>query len=154
MIIFIAALAALVVALCLCVVVLVIALREAKRGADEAATEAYRKYAEALVQAGAEFKKKEKVLRADAIERSQAVVKGKVAEQLVPFTEAFMYNPRDARFLGAPVDFIVFEGMTEGSVDRIVFIEIKTGRSGLSKRERQIRETIDLGEVYWEELRL
>lgn len=153
MIIFIIALAVLVVALCLWGVVLAIALRKAKHRAD-IAEEGHALATLALLQAGTEFKKREKVLRADAIKRSKAVVKGNVAEQLVPFTEAFMYNPRDARFLGAPVDLIVFEGMTERFIDRIVFIEVKTGRSSLSKRERQIRDAIDLGEVYWEEIRL
>lgn len=153
MIIFIIALAVLVAALCILVVVLAIALREAKHR-EEMFKTAAEAQTQALLQAGAEFKKREKVFRADAIKRSVAVVKGKVAEQLVPFTEAFRYNPRDARFLGAPVDLIVFEGMTEGFVDRIVFIEVKTGRSSLSKRERQIRDAIDLGEVYWEEIRI
>lgn len=99
------------------------------------------------------IKQEVKRLRADAIKKSTAVVTGKVAEWLTPFRTGFDYNPRDARFLGSPVDFLVFEGLTEGDLDRVIFIEVKTGKSRLSRRERQLRDVIDAGEVYWEEIR-
>jgi len=74
-----------------------------------------------------------------------------VAEQLVPFTDDFGYNPRDARFLGSPVDLIVFEGLTEGDVTRVVFIEVKSGKyAHLSRREKQVRDAIENGEVDYE----
>jgi len=34
-------------------------------------------------------------------------------------------NPKDARFLGTPLDFIVFDGLDEGEVRRIVFVEVR-----------------------------
>jgi len=110
--------------------------------------------ADALVKASAYLKAEEKRMRADAIARSKAVVRGKVAEQFVPFTEDFDYNPRDARFLGSPLDYVVFEGLTEGELERVVFIEVKTGKSRLTRRERQLKDVIDEGLVFWEELRL
>jgi len=84
--------------------------------------------------------------RKDAIARSTSVVKGKVAEQLVPFLKDFNFNPRDCRFIGGPVDLLVFEGLTEGDLERVVLIEVKTGGSRLSKRERQIRDAVRNGE--------
>ena len=48
-------------------------------------------------------------IREDAINRSRAVTVGKVSEHIVPHLPEFTYNPRDARFLGSPVDFVVFE---------------------------------------------
>jgi len=50
----------------------------------------------------------------DAVKKSKAVVAGKVAEQIVPFLPEFKYNPKDARFIGSPIDFIVFDGLDEG----------------------------------------
>jgi predicted Holliday junction resolvase-like endonuclease len=35
---------------------------------------------------------------------------GKVTEHFIPDLPDFAYNPKDARFLGSPVDFIVFDG--------------------------------------------
>ena len=84
--------------------------------------------------------------RKDAIARSTSVVKGKVAEQLVPFAANFGFNVRDCRFLGAPFDFLVLDGMTEGDLERIVFVEVKTGKGRLSRREQQIRNALKYGE--------
>ena len=93
-------------------------------------------------------------IRLDAIQRSQAVTIGKVSEQLVPYLPDFPFNPKDARFLGSPVDLVVFDGLDEGEVRRVVFIEVKTGTSGLSGRERQVRDAIQARRVEWTELRV
>ena len=74
------------------------------------------------------------IIREDAVQRSQAVTAGKVHEQLIPYLPAFPYNPKDVRFLGSPVDLVVFDGLAEGRVRRIVFVEVKTGRSSLTSR--------------------
>jgi predicted Holliday junction resolvase-like endonuclease len=36
----------------------------------------------------------------------------------------------------------------------VIFIEVKTGASGLSTRERQVRDAIQAGNVEWTELRV
>jgi predicted Holliday junction resolvase-like endonuclease len=93
-------------------------------------------------------------IRQDAVLRSEAVTAGKVYEQLLPYFPDFPYNPKDVRFLGSPVDLVVFDGLADGCVRRVVFLEVKTGRSGLTGRERSVREAIDAGEVEWAELRV
>jgi predicted Holliday junction resolvase-like endonuclease len=95
-----------------------------------------------------------RAIRQDAIRRSQAVVAGRVQEQLVPHLPGFAWNPRDARFLGSPVDYLVFDGLAAGEVSRVIFLEIKTGGAVLSPRERQVRQAVLDGRVEWEELRL
>jgi hypothetical protein len=77
-----------------------------------------------------------------------------VTEHLAPYLPDFPYDPRDVRFLGAPVDLIIFDGMTENDLRKIVFLEVKTGSSGLSRRERKIRDAIQEGRVSWREFRL
>jgi len=89
------------------------------------------------------------VIRQEAIQKSQAVTLGKVTEHFVPYLPAFAYNPKDARFLGSPIDFIVFDGLNDGEVKSIVFIEVKTGTSALSTRERRIRDAVQSGKVQW-----
>ena len=93
-------------------------------------------------------------IREDAVQRSLAVTAGKVHEQLIPYLPAFPYNPKDVRFLGSPVDLVVFDGLSEGRVRRIVFLEVKTGGSGLTSRERWVRDAIQAGDVEWGELRV
>ena len=94
----------------------------------------------------------EKNIREDAIKRSQAVIMGKVTEHLVPFFPDFKYNPKDVRFLGTPVDFVVFDGLSDGDVlKKVTFLEVKTGKSaGLSNRERHVRNCIDIKNVCYE----
>jgi predicted Holliday junction resolvase-like endonuclease len=93
-------------------------------------------------------------VRRDTIQRSLAVTTGKVYEQLVPYLPDFPFNPKDVRFLGSPVDLVVFDGLSEGAVKRIVFVEIKTGGAGLSARERGVRAVVRGRHVVWTELRL
>ncbi len=98
-----------------------------------------------------EFKKH----RSDAINRSRAVIGGQVAEQLAPFFPDFPCNPGDARFVGKPIDFIAFNGISEGKeVSEILLIEVKTGSSGLSTREKEIRKAVEEGRVRYVEYRI
>jgi predicted Holliday junction resolvase-like endonuclease len=96
----------------------------------------------------------EVVLRKDAISRSRSVITGKIFEQLVPYLPHFRHNPKDARFIGSPIDFLVFDGLNEDRCDQVVFVEVKTGESGLSTRERRVRDAVQAGRVQWEELRI
>lgn len=94
-------------------------------------------------------------IRADAINRSQSVIVGKVTEHLIPYLPDFNYNPKDVRFFGNPVDLIVFDGLSDGYVKKIVFIEVKTGKaSRLTRRQQNIREVIERGPVRWETMRV
>jgi predicted Holliday junction resolvase-like endonuclease len=79
--------------------------------------------------------------------RSLSTTYGRITEQWFPLMEAYPYDPQHFRFLGSPLDGVQFEE------DRIVFIEFKTNRSRLSKRQQKLRELIEAGEVYWEEIR-
>ncbi|MBI4503857.1 MAG: hypothetical protein HY700_22180 [Gemmatimonadetes bacterium] len=94
-----------------------------------------------------------RTIRDDAVLRSQAVTAGKIYEQLVPYLPGFAFNPKDARFLGTPVDFVIFEGLSEGEVRRIVFVEVKAGNSQLTTRERDVRDAVKAGNVEWAEIR-
>jgi predicted Holliday junction resolvase-like endonuclease len=93
-------------------------------------------------------------IRREAVSQSRAVTRGQIFEQFAAYFPSFEFNPKDAQFLGKPVDFVVFDGLDEGEVRRIVFVEIKTGAAALSTRERRIRDAIQRGRVEWRELRL
>ena len=96
-----------------------------------------------------------KKLRKDAVKRSKAVINGQVAEQIAPFLPDFPANPSDARFIGKPVDFIVFSGLSENEkIDEILFVEVKTGKSLLSEREKEVKKAIEKGNVRYVEYRI
>ena len=105
----------------------------------------------ALADAALILKRKEKELRQDAVKRSQSVTKGKVAEQIAPYLPGFKYDPRDCRFLGSPVDFVVFDGMAAGRLNQVVFVEIKCGKyARLTQREREVRDILELKGAQYE----
>lgn len=91
----------------------------------------------------------EKRIRLDAVLRSNAVTVGKFSEHLLPFGQEFPWNPKDARFIGSPVDFLVFDGLDEGNVREIVVVEVKTNASRVSTRQQQVKSAIEDGRVKW-----
>lgn len=80
--------------------------------------------------------------------KSSEVRLGHIAEKLAPFLEDFPYNPEDAIFLGQPIDYVVFDDSS------VVFVEIKTGKSKLSTKQRHIRDLIKNKYVEWKEIRI
>ena len=48
----------------------------------------------------------------------------------------------------------MFDGLDDGELRRVVFLEIKTGGSALTGRERQVRDVVQAHQVAWEELRI
>ncbi len=92
--------------------------------------------------------------RGDAVKRSRAVLGGQAAEQLAPWLPGFPFDPSECRFIGKPVDFLVFRGAAAGAVEEVVFVEVKTGGSALSKVERSLRDAVEAGRVSWKEYRV
>ena len=83
--------------------------------------------------------------------RSRAVIKGHVTEQIAPLLDDFPYGLTEVKFLGKPIDFIVFQGLDNESVEEVIFLEIKSGKSHrLSPTERSVREAVRAGRVRWE----
>jgi len=100
-------------------------------------------------------------LRKEIMEKSRAVLKGRIAEQIVPFLEQFRYNPSDARFIGSPIDYVIFDGYTDVK-DRkevhpitVVLVDVKTGKSAsLTHEQRKIKEAVEQKRVRWETITL
>ena len=89
--------------------------------------------------------------RKEAIAQSRAVLGGRFVEQLAPYLPEFRYDPTEARFIGNPIDLIVFPGLATGNPREIVIIEVKSSQnSQLSPEERKIRQLIEDGMVRWE----
>ena len=96
-----------------------------------------------------------------SVNTSRAVLKGKMAEQLAPIMPQFQYLPSDAKFLGDPVDYVVFDGYTdlrdgEGRAEdiEIVLIDIKSGGARLTKGQVAIAQAIQAGRVRFETVRI
>ena len=96
-------------------------------------------------------RKIEAVVR-DRIKRSRAVLGGQFSEQLAPYLPDFPYNPNECRFIGKPIDLLVFRGMDEGKIEEVVLVEIKSGKAKkLSRIERLLRDAVKQGRVSWQQ---
>jgi hypothetical protein len=105
------------------------------------------------------FRLSRRRIRQDALGKSRAVLKGKIGEQMAPMLPEFRYNPADARFLGSPIDYIIFDGYSEakdgnGKIRRIVLMDVKTGKAKLSPIEKKVKEAVAAGSIEWETLEL
>jgi predicted Holliday junction resolvase-like endonuclease len=92
----------------------------------------------------------EREIRLDAVQRSSAVTRGKVTEHIVPYPPGLDLDPKHIRFLGTPIDLIAFKGLNNSVEEiEIVFIEVKTGGSVLSARERAVKKAVEQKRVSW-----
>lgn len=92
--------------------------------------------------------------RKQAILKSRAVLGGQFSEQLAPYLPDFKYLPTECRFVGKPIDFLVFKGMDKKEIDEVVFVEVKSGKSKLSSSEKKLKDAIEKKKVKWIEYRI
>jgi predicted Holliday junction resolvase-like endonuclease len=79
---------------------------------------------------------------------AESVHVGKVCERIAPSLLGFAFSARDCRALWEPIDYIAFPGLsTTGTIERIVFLEVKTGGSRLNGMQRAIADAIQSGKV-------
>ena len=106
-----------------------------------------------------EIKKAIDHARKDTIKRSRSVLRGQASEHLAPFVIKGT-NPKDYRFMGNPVDYVCFEGLSDlidgeaNEITSVRFVDIKTGKSSLNKSQRRIRDAINDGSVTFEVINL
>ena len=94
------------------------------------------------------------IAREDAVKRSRAVLNGQLSEQFAAFFPDFPADPTEIRFVGKPVAFVAFPGLSTGTVDEVLFVEVKTGNAALSKVERSLRDAVEKKNVRYTEYRI
>jgi predicted Holliday junction resolvase-like endonuclease len=107
-----------------------------------------------IVRTVEQYENKLQEVKKNTAKMSRATIKGQLAEQMFPFAKECTYSISDMKFLGQPIDFIVYDGMSDGDVRRVVFVEIKTDTARLSPVQKSIREAIMRGDVHWETIHL
>lgn len=80
--------------------------------------------------------------------RSSEVRLGKTVENVAPFFNEWPYDPGNFRFLGNPIDGVSFND------DEVVLVEIKTGKSSLSKSQHKIKSLVENGKVKFTTIRI
>lgn len=99
--------------------------------------------------------RRERRIRQRALSASRAVMRGQISEQLAPLFEHFPWASSDARFLGHPIDYVVFDGLSADDDElEVVLVEVKTGGARLTRREAAVRAAVEAGRVRFEVVRL
>ena len=91
---------------------------------------------------------KEKNKKLVSQRQSNHVKLGQTAENFYAFINEFPHNPENCIAVFKPIDLISFEE------DKITFIEIKTGNSQLSTKQRNIKRLVEENKVYFETHRI
>lgn len=95
-----------------------------------------------------------KTERKQAVSQSRSVILWEVSEKIAPILPDFEYNPKDMVFLGKWVDYVIFDGLASGNLNKIVFLEVKSWKSSLNKNERQIKDCIAQNNVHYNLFRM
>ena len=89
-------------------------------------------------------------IRKDAVKRSKSSILWEVYEKVLPCLPDFPYAPRDMVFVWKGVDYIVFDGLHQKNLQKIIFLEIKSGTGTLNANERMIRNTVQKKHISYE----
>ncbi len=99
--------------------------------------------------------------RKRSVDQSRHTLKGRITEQMAPLLPGFEYEASDARFLGDPVDYVVFSGYTnlrdnagDGDELEVVLLEVKQGVSALTPYQKAIAGAFKTGRVRFEVCRV
>jgi len=93
-------------------------------------------------------------IRKDSVNRSRSTLKGRISEQMAPLLPEFPFSSADARFIGNPIDFVVFDGYSEAKDNRtgmvsVILVEVKKGKGRLTREETLIKKAVEEGRVSW-----
>ncbi len=108
------------------------------------------------------FRSRLQAARKQSVNISRSTLKGQISEQLAPLLPGFAYPASDARFLGDPIDYIVFNGYThlrdsdDSAADEleVVILDIKYGSSKLTACQRAVAQAVQAGRVRFEVVRI
>ncbi len=88
--------------------------------------------------------------------------RGQLLEKWTPFLnhpdidEA--WDHKDWSFLGQPIDYVVFNWYQDKQQNleagKVVLLDVKSGKSSLTTKQRRIRDLVQAGKVEWREIRL
>ena len=79
---------------------------------------------------------------------TNSVNMGFILERLAPVLEHFPFDKNDCRSLFDPIDYVIFEGLQKtGKVQKIFFVDIKSGKAKLKANQKAIKLMIEQKKV-------
>ena len=92
----------------------------------------------------------------------QATTKGQALEKWAPFINhpdiEDEWRIENWSFMGSPIDYIVWHHSLDAEknleMGKIIFLDVKSGQSNLSTKQRRIRDLVKAGKVEWRTIHL
>lgn len=106
--------------------------------------------------ATAVWRKRFNKFRKSSSQSQRATLRGQMAERVASLFPQFTWNPSDAHFLGQPIDYVIFNGLSEARDEgsqkpiEIVFVEAKSGSMTLSPVEKLVQDAVQAKRVRYE----
>ena len=86
--------------------------------------------------------------------RQRSVIKGQISETIAPWSLDSVNSVKELNFLGNPIDFVGFKGLDGKGEVEIKFIEVKSGNSQLTPKQRRVRDAVIARRIEWVEVRI
>lgn len=96
----------------------------------------------------------QKHIRKTAVRGSKNQILGELYEKILPALPDFPYAPKDMLFVWKGCDYIIFDGLSEGRLREIIFLELKSGNARLTQNEAAIKYILDHKKVRFTEYRI
>ncbi|MCX8175472.1 MAG: hypothetical protein N3E51_04680 [Candidatus Micrarchaeota archaeon] len=84
------------------------------------------------------FEEKERKLREAAAERGRKKAASIIRDLMIPSLSRFKFDPYDIKLITHPIEFVVFDGMNAGELDRIILLSAKAKSPTLLSLHKQI----------------
>ena len=107
-----------------------------------------------LKQMEVDHKEKVEAARKDSNKRQRSVIKGQISETIAPWSLDSVNSVKELNFLGNPIDFVGFKGLDGKGEVEIKFIEVKSGNSQLTPKQRRVRDAVIARRIEWVEVRI
>ena len=91
-------------------------------------------------------------IREQAIQRGRDQVPKMVNDSLSGSITKLKYNPYDIKPINHPIDYVVYDGMNDGSINNVVFLHEKN--TDLAELHKSIRDTVDKKQYDWKVARI
>lgn len=110
----------------------------------EDATSLYKEYLSEIKERRKELRERRKQIPTRSETAAISINIGMILERICPSLKSFCFDKNDCRSLFDPIDYVIFEGLANGgTVSRIIFSEIKTGRARLTAKQKQIKGLVE-----------
>jgi predicted Holliday junction resolvase-like endonuclease len=96
----------------------------------------------------------QKKMKHSILRGSKNQILGELYEKVLPALPDFPYAPKDMVFIGKGCDYIIFDGLTEGRLREVIFLELKSGNARLTPNEAMIKNVLDHKRVRFSEYRI